>query len=147
MGKALVADVPEQPQPLLLDLRLAPRLEDRARAEAERALADLPPGNARQRLAFPADVGEQREDEIVRLGDQLLDDRVEAVLVRAAPSGDGGVGVERDDRLLAERERELLAFRRLDEERRLQAGRADRLLVAREHRCRRGHARGGALDG
>src|SRR5439155_17685000 len=68
------------------------------------------------------------------------------MLVRAAPGGDSGVGVERDDRLLAERERELLAFRRLDEERRLQAGRANRLLVAREHRCRRGNARGGALD-
>src|SRR5436309_319705 len=60
MGEALVPDVPEQLQPLLLDLRLTPGLEDRARSEAERPLANLPAGDAGERLSLPADVGQQR---------------------------------------------------------------------------------------
>src|SRR5205807_9743802 len=57
--ESLVADLAEEPQPLLLDLGLAPRLEDRARPEAQRALADLAAGDVCERLPVTADVGEQ----------------------------------------------------------------------------------------
>ena len=59
MGEAFVANLAEEPQPLLFDLGLAPRLEDRARPEAQRALADLAAGDVRERLPVTADVGEQ----------------------------------------------------------------------------------------
>ena len=143
--EALVADVAEEPESDLLDLGLAARLEDGARPEPQRHLTHLAPGYVRQGLALPADVCEQREDEVVRVRDQLLHDRVEAVLVRAAPDGHGGIGIGSNDRLLAKRACELLAFRRLDEERRLEPRGADRGLVAREHRRRRRHPGGRAL--
>ena len=79
------------------------------------------------------------------VGNQLLHDRVEPVLVRAPPGRDGGVRVGRDDHLFAERERELLPLDRLDEQRRLQAGGANRLLVSSEHGGRRMNACSGAF--
>src|SRR5262249_13867854 len=118
--EALVADVAEQPQADILDLGLAPRLEDGAGPEPERPLANLAAGHAGERFSAAADVGEQGKDEVVRVRDQLLDDRVEAMLVGTAPGGDRGIGIGRDNGLLAERERELLALRRLDEERGLE---------------------------
>ena len=59
VGEAFVADLAEEPQPLLFDLGLAPRLEDGARPEAQRALADLAAGDVCEWLPLTADVGQQ----------------------------------------------------------------------------------------
>src|SRR5262249_56149658 len=58
-----------------------------------------------------------------------------------------GSGGGRDGRLPAERERELLSLRRLDEKRRLELRGANRLFVPREHRRGRGYAGSRALFG
>ena len=77
----------------------------------------------------------------MRVGDQLLDDRLEAAILRASPGGDRLVDRRGRDGLLAERQRELLALERLDEERRLEPAVADRLLALGSHGVGRGHAR------
>ena len=138
--EARVARRAEQPLALLLDLGDVVDLEDRRRAEVDRALAHLAPDDAPERLARAADVGEERVDAVGRVRDELLDDHVEPVLPGAPPDRYRVVEALGDDRLLPEGGGELLALRRLDEEGRLEAGSANRLLVARQDGPGRGHA-------
>ena len=77
----------------------------------------------------------------MRVGDDLLDDRLEAALARLAGDRQRLVDALGDQRLLAEGQRELLPLDGLDDHRRPQARVADRVVAVREHGPRRGHAR------
>src|SRR5512133_4386318 len=90
----------EEPLSELVNLRVHCGGEDSARPEAKRPLPHLAPDDAGARLAVPGDVGAARPDVLVRVRDELLDDRVEAVLARTLPAGDGRVEIRGDERLL-----------------------------------------------
>src|SRR5207342_1651713 len=58
--EAAVADRTQEPLAELVHVVVVARGEDRARAEAQRALADLPADDAGERLAVAPDVREER---------------------------------------------------------------------------------------
>ena len=70
---------------------------------------------------------------LVRVGNELLEDHLEARVARLPPDRRGLVGVVRDDGLVPEAERVLLALRRLQEKGRLEIRRANRLLALGEN--------------
>ena len=101
----------EQPEPELEHLGLETALEHGTRAEAKRPLAYLASDHAREGLPVTPDVGEQGVDVLVRVGDELLEDHLEARIVRLPPRRAALVGVVGDDSLVAEAEGVLLALR------------------------------------
>ena len=135
-----VAGCAQEALPDLVHLGIVGGSEDGARAEAQRPLAHLAPDDAGPRLAVAADVGEERPDLLVRVRDELLHDRLEALVLRLLPGRDGLVEVGCDERLLAEGERELLALDGLQQERRAQARGADLLRALGGDGLRRVHA-------
>ena len=121
LREAAIAGRQQQPQPELEHALVVVHEEDGARPEAQRALAQLAPDDARKRVAAAPDVREQGVDALLRARDQLLHDRLEAVLARSPPRGHGAVDVFGQQELLAEEVRELLPRDGLDEVRRPQS--------------------------
>ncbi len=146
MSEPSIADGIEQSEPEVEDFGLEADLEHRARAEAERALADLAADDGRERVSAPPDVREERVDVLVGVGNELLEDHLEPGVPRPAPGLRGLVGVVRDDGLVPEAERVLLALRGLQEKGGLEIRRANRLLGLGEERRGRGNACFGGGD-